>query len=79
MKFLGEYKYIAKDGVAEFERAKATNAKTYTAIVTGRCMTISSKTQPTKKTPKSPNNTVDTSLCIALVLLNMTLIHVTIG
>ena len=34
MLFLIDYKYIAKDGIAEFERAKATNAKTYTALVT---------------------------------------------
>ena len=48
MIFLSDYKYIAKDGVAEFERAKATNARSYTAFVTGTCMNISAKL-PTKK------------------------------
>ena len=43
MIFLSDYKYIAKDGVAEFERAKATNARSYTALVTGTCMNISAK------------------------------------
>ena len=47
MMFLSDYKYIAKDGVAEFERAKATNARSYTALVTGTCMKISAKL-PTK-------------------------------
>ena len=42
----GDYRYIAKDGVAEFERAEASNAKSYTALVTGQCLTISSKPTP---------------------------------
>ena len=51
MAFLKDYKYIAKDGVAEYERAKATNAKSYTALVTGQCLTISSKVNPANKKP----------------------------
>ena len=35
LSFLIDYKYIAKDGIAEYERAKAMNAKSYTALVTG--------------------------------------------
>ena len=49
MEFLIDFKYIAKDGIAEYERAKATNAKSYTALVTGQCMTISTKAASQKK------------------------------
>ena len=53
MEFMNDYKYIAKDGIAEYERAKASNVKTYTALVTGQCLTISSKVPVTSKKNKS--------------------------
>ena len=57
LSFLRDYKYIAKDGVAELERAKAANVKSYTAIVTGQCMNIASKVTSNKKPSKSDNST----------------------
>ena len=70
LRFLGDYKYIAKDGVAELERAKALNAKSYTALVTGQCMTINSKATSSssgKKTPKTETENKDqlNNFCIA--------------
>ena len=57
MEFLKDFKYIAKDGVAEYERAKANNSKSYTALVTGQCLTISSKVGP--NVSKKSGNSVD--------------------
>ena len=63
MIFLSDYKYIAKDGVAEFERAKATNARSYTALVTGTCMNISAKVPP--KNPKAFIPRPNEEFCLA--------------
>ena len=67
MSFLTDYKYVAKDGIAEFERAKASNAKTYTALVTGKCMAISSKLHGTdRKAGGTDNNGVKSQIfCLA--------------
>ena len=61
MDFMSDYKYIAKDGIAEFERAKATNAKSYTALVTGQCMTISSKVPVSNKKNRTEAETQNRS------------------
>ena len=67
MTFLTDYKYIAKDGIAEYERAKATNAKSYTALVTGQCLAILSKIQVTNKKvkPEAGNNDKSHLFCLA--------------
>ena len=67
MTFLTDYKYIAKDGIAEYERAKATNAKSYTALVTGQCLAISSKIQVTNQRvkPEVENKNKSHLFCLA--------------